>query len=207
MFRKMKALCLPSVILFACLATSIVATGLGSIPYWESDSYEIGRWKNTPSVYQTTLGLDGFTSSNFSTYTTHARNQWSNAGISTTSTNSLSNAKIRIYGGNVTALALQNPSINSSMAGYAQVFQQEYDGTWDYKGFQKTGNIHLDAECYIVFKNNQTSDYYKSVTTHELGHALGWIGHNSTSTNVMYSIANSVTTLTTVDKRHLGQIY
>ena len=51
------------------------------------------------------------------------------------------------------------------------------------------------------------SNKYKGIAMHEMGHVLGWLAHSTTSTDVMYDIPNSVTSLTTRDKDHITQIY
>jgi predicted Zn-dependent protease len=46
-----------------------------------------------------------------------------------------------------------------------------------------------------------------SVTTHELGDALGWRGHSLDKADVMYKWINNIFILTERDKKHLNQIY
>lgn len=199
--------------LVACLLAGFLLTGtlwaavLGTIPYWESTSNEIGRWKTERRAFNQILGMNGFSSSDFSSYVSHARTQWSNSSISVTQTSSSSNANIKIMGGNYMVLSLQNPNIQSWMAGYAEYVNRAYEGDWTYMGGPKTGYTLSNANCYIIFSAGKSADHYKSVATHELGHAMGWMGHSSNSNHLMYSETNGVTSLTTTDKRHIGQIY
>ena len=58
---------------------------------------------------------------------------------------------------------------------------------------------------YVLNQSTLTNFY--NVSTHELGHALGWRGHSSYSSDVMYTYGNGVTTLQTRDILHLKQIY
>lgn len=61
----------------------------------------------------------------------------------------------------------------------------------------------------IVKRSDGTLAKYKNTATHELGHLLGWAGHSSKNTDIMYAQENGVTTLTTLttrDKKHIKQI-
>lgn len=48
---------------------------------------------------------------------------------------------------------------------------------------------------------------YRAAFTHELGHGLGWLGHSTSSSNVMYSSGYDNDILTPSDKNHLTQNY
>lgn len=189
------------------LAGTLWAAVLGTIPYWESDYSEIGRWKTERKTFNQILSTSSFSTSDFASYVSHARTQWTNSSITVTQATSSSSANIKFIGGDFAALTLYNPNVKSWMAGYAELIGKNYEGEWTYMGGPKTGYTLTNVECYIVFFTGKTADYYKHVATHELGHALGWIGHSSNSSTVMYPSANSVTSLTTTDKRHIGQIY
>ncbi|WP_139902880.1 matrixin family metalloprotease [Clostridium thermarum] len=58
-----------------------------------------------------------------------------------------------------------------------------------------------------IVEQSRTLNGYKKTATHELGHALGWRGHSSSTTDIMYESASTITELTTRDKEHLMQIY
>ena len=58
-----------------------------------------------------------------------------------------------------------------------------------------------------IIDKDRTTDQYKKTCTHELGHALGWAGHSSNTSDIMYSAGSSVTSLTSRDKNHLSQDY
>lgn len=46
-----------------------------------------------------------------------------------------------------------------------------------------------------------------NVGIHELGHSMGWHGHSTNSSDVMYTYTNDVKTLTSRYKNHLAQVY
>ena len=199
------------VLLILLLVSSTVnATNLGVLSYWSANytgqiTDTIGRWGWTPSVWASPKDST-FTSANFASYVNHAMNQWSNAGISSYGVDNEYDGDIRIYGGSLTTLRGLFPSFPSANAGATLVaFSQE--GTWTYLGTPKTGIKVTAADVYIRSVSGQTTNGYRSTTTHEFGHSLGWIGESTNSSDVMYYSTNTVTTLTSRDKNHLNQIY
>ena len=48
---------------------------------------------------------------------------------------------------------------------------------------------------------------YINVATHEMGHLLGWYGHSTYSSDIMYSSPTSVVSLSNRDIRHISQVY
>lgn len=50
-------------------------------------------------------------------------------------------------------------------------------------------------------------DIRKLECIHEVGHSLGWFGHSTLSSDIMYSYSTENITLTTRDKNHLVQVY
>lgn len=71
--------------------------------------------------------------------------------------------------------------------------------TITYTGVYAVEGCIIDKEYTL----NQT----KKTCTHELGHALGWIGHSGTSSDIMYQSGSSITSLTYRDIQHLSQVY
>jgi len=184
--------------------TKPVYASLGSITYWESDSNTIGRWTSVPRTSHETI--NGFTNNNFLSYVNHARNQWRSAGISISSTST--NANLMFYGGNRTALVLREPALSPHYAAMTVWRSVSREGYWDQRGTRRTGNKISRADIYIVYESGRSTAQYRNLSTHELGHALGWYGHTTRgSSNVMYDTMTSITNLTTYDKRHLGQVY
>jgi predicted Zn-dependent protease len=57
--------------------------------------------------------------------------------------------------------------------------------------------------------NEYTTEKYKTIGGHELGHVLGWYGHSALTTQLMHSSANNLTntTVSTQDKYHIKQFY
>ncbi|MGE5633425.1 MAG: hypothetical protein ACM3TR_20360 [Caulobacteraceae bacterium] len=153
---------------------------------------------------------DGFTSSEFSTYLSQATTQWSNAGISAYGVDSVADSTIEVYGGTRATLEdiepdLVNYTALTSLVDYSYVGDHTYSGrTIANYEIMKSIIYSPKHPSYYLF----TSSKYKRQFTHELSHALGWLGHSLNSSDVMYSSADSsVYTLTTRDKSHLVQNY
>lgn len=118
------------------------------------------------------------------------------------------NSKISIYGGyleDVKKLGYWDVTSKvNGVTGYTK-YEEEGDYTWD--GKKKTSWIMNEVNICILDKNHLL-DEYRNTTTHELGHALGWKGHDAiNSDSVMYPIGHSIYTLGSRDKLHLQQMY
>ena len=86
--------------------------------------------------------------------------------------------------------------------------------TWDYNDGSTIiyGNLISSSVCLIVdhgetLEQQALEQKLKNTVTHEMGHALGWIGHSSNSNDVMYSVRSSISVLTSRDITHLEQVY
>lgn len=203
---KTKILIIIFIVLIS-LTTNVYASTLGTISYWyDTTSNNIGRWNYTPYLWASNVD-SGFTSAQFATYVSHATSQWSSAGISTNGIDEEGYANIRIKGGTYNTLHALEPDITPTDAGLT-VFIGTYEGEWVYNGANKTGYLCVSPiMVYIISKSGKSDNGYKNTTTHELGHALGWMGHTSNSSDIMYGTETEVTVLTSRDKNHLNQIY
>jgi len=175
-----------------------------TVSYWYSNVNYVSKWTSTPKISQYKLNNnDGFA---FDIAFSHARTQWSNAGISTTLVGWTSGCAIQCFGGTRAEIRARGYSILDSQAGVTlgsstQINTLSYNGTTKYLKSQNSPQI----VCLV--DRNVTQTAYKNVMTHEIGHALGWGGHSSNSSDIMYSSENSVTSLTSRDKNHLKQVY
>ncbi|GAA0379736.1 hypothetical protein [Bacillus horti] len=186
------------------------ANNLGTLSYWyanEESADRIGRWLSTPTAWQGPID-NSFTSSVFNGHVTHAKNQWSNAGISRANffnTDDVSNANFIIRAGTYENLRRYRPDLDDTAAGETFI-AGNVEGNWTYSNSTKTGVRISRAEAYIYYFSNQNSNYHRNTFIHEIGHGLGWFGHSTNSSDLMGGDSTR-TSLTTRDQRHLNQVY
>ena len=175
-----------------------------------SDLDYISKWDSTPDVCSYNFSSSTTFGSLFNAAKTHAINQWSNAGISLNSLSSFdSYADIIIFGGTLDYL---NNTIGLSIGDDADgitYFNASQQYVIMYGAITKVGKVFTDTVSVFIIDNTRncsSQNYISSTATHELGHALGWMGH-APSGNVMYAYSNSVTILQNPDKLHLYQYY
>jgi len=221
LLKKLSCIMLILVVLLSTYLSSPVHanTNLGTLSTWNAYNntgssqldqgyYEIARWQSAPNTMS--IVLDGFTSTNFTSYVNHARNGWRNAGISINSTTSSSAANFKIYGGSYEELVEIDWRLQDGWKGITNYNDSTFEGTWTYSGDSNTryGLKQNSAIVCVVWDTSYTANNYNSVTTHEFGHALGWRGHSSmTLPNSVMFWNPSGTSLTSNDKDHLTQIY
>lgn len=199
-----------SIIMLVNNTIAASAANLGTLSYWHSDKNAIGRWnKSSIKIYY--LKLNNKTSFYFSGSIIFAYTAWDDVtGISFTSSSSSSNASspIQYYGGTVSEInTLGKVTVSSNEAGLT-VSTYSVEGTWKYGSTTKEGRLISKAVgCIVDQGSGHTQSQYINTGLHELGHALGWTGHSSSSSDVMYKSNSSVETLTNRDKRHLSQVY
>ena len=60
---------------------------------------------------------------------------------------------------------------------------------------------------YIIDNENRNVANYQNIFTHEMGHALGFMGHTGSTSSVMYHSVSEISSLTISDKSELQQVY
>ena len=209
--KRFVALLISIALVLACMPIANAAN-LGTLTYWyanytEDSTTEIGRWlANSITIRATKINSNA----NFSFLTAidHGVTQWKNTlGKTITSSSTVTSGDIEWYGGTLAEIkAYTGYTLPDDVAGKTRYYYKSTEGTWTYQNSTKTGYLFSFIYCYTV-DNGYTANQYKNVSTHELGHALGWIGHSTSSSDVMYPTMSSITQLTTRDKNHLSQVY
>ena len=205
---------LAAVLVIGCVSVALAAN-LGTLQYWgatyegtvnEPDTTDsIGRCPATSLVVKTTkLSDDG--AFQFILAVQDAVTQWKTAlGKNITTSSSATYPDIDYFGGTTEELLTYTGiSIPNGVAGRTIRVNYYVEGTWTYAGVSKTGYYQTLSYCFI--RNGSTNDIYNTAA-HELGHALGWMGHTENRNDVMHYQSDDATTLSNLDKNHLKQVY
>lgn len=221
------------IISFASLANANILTkeinneeyeeriGDSILPYWYSGSLQVNFWSNMPSkVY--VYSFSGMPDV-FRTAMRDSVSAWSSAlGYNITyeysPNDSLPTSGIKFFGGDSEQLDTlgvfeHDDLLYGNMCGQVISVRNLYttqfvtptgDNVSVYKNSIAYGAIlNLSSESVSPTFNN-----YLNICLHEMGHALGWYGHSSSSSDVMYkAIRSNNTSLTNRDINHIRQIY
>ncbi len=194
----------------SCLDLSVLivastCAAAGVISYWNSDAGSIGYQPTQVRYYSNKIN-SSFTEYNLAV--SHAYTQWTNAlpMISMTSA-SQANANTFFYGGTYSQLLTYFPDLTSDAAGQT-AYRREYETNVRYQSStMDVYSMYTNSKCCLVLRNGGIEAEYLKTMAHEVGHSLGWFGHSSNSSDVMYYYTTSNKFLTTRDKQHLRQIY
>lgn len=174
------------------------------INYWYSNSNEVAFWSSVPNAYA--LKLNSNYSFAFDGAFSHARTQWNGAGVVSAWTTLMNAANIMCYGGTYSQIysytGVNVPITDSGLTSATSVFSFYLNWIGQTKYLYR----NTSATVYIVDLGADQDHLFKTFT-HELGHAMGWEGHSSEPTDVMYAYSSGITTLTDRDKDHLSQFY
>lgn len=185
------------------------ATDIGSLSYWESDDDNIGRWVDkSVMIWSRKLNSNG--SFSYTSAVNSAATKWSSAlGIPISFTTTNPYAGVFYFGGTSDEItAYTGYEMPSNVTGLTNYTSYMKEGTRTYNGNKKNSYAFVTVNVFLLDKS-RSSIQYANTALHELGHAMGWMGHTSTSypNTVMYPTATTITSLTTCDIRHLSQVY
>lgn len=166
---------------------------------WYSDEEYGGYWSFDPKVYPVHLN----NAVSMTSYISNAVNKWSAAGINSSITMSQTYGNIKFYSGTRAQLNTIGFAYDNSINGQTiWIDSTTVSSPTAYFEIKKLNQVDASI-CHTI-----DSGLYEHVALHEYGHALGWGGHASGTSNVMYaySVAENVT-LTYYDKKQILQIY
>lgn len=173
---------------------------------WNCDSGHVGFWPSTINVHTHTLGpvSDTFV---YHYRMLQAQREWNNAlNVPIVGVTQATNAQIRSFGGtraHIDAFRNEGPS---GWAGLAEFAPNTPEQVITVRGVSRGVHRFFDqSRIFTVERPN--ADEVLMVAIHELGHALGYWGHSSSSHDVMWQWVSTNTTLQTNERRHMRQIY
>ncbi|MBR3460643.1 MAG: hypothetical protein IKH21_07670 [Clostridia bacterium] len=150
----------------------------GQLDCWYSDSNSIGDWSSTVKIYRGTTGA-GFGNSNIINYCNAAMNAWkSESTFSITSSNNFG-----IVFSDATRAEANANGLPQNLLGITFITKQTRIGIATYAGTTKNLYEVKQAAIYLIYEPGISAKKWKSVSAHEMGHALGYYGHNTTATS------------------------
>jgi len=188
------------------------------IPYWYSDSTTISSFQQTTVDFKHTIYSNcDMTTTNYNNYMTHAMNEWDDT-FSVDFNNVTSNEDVSA--GCISRENANDLSIPSNVVGFAGTGSLTYSARYrkpDFSGYV-TFYTHTSAEVYVIWDDDgtdgtvQTSNFtttqWENVFTHEMGHVMGFKGHNIMgSTQLMHPYTNNVTTIQYYDEEQMKLVY
>ena len=204
--RKRMILSLVMATTVLCCLHGITVKAYLGVLYWYSDRNEVAMWLHSPTYSLTMLNGDAGFNYYFTESAEYAKNQWQPVTTSIIKTYASSSANIPCYGGTKTELTNATGStVEEGMLGV--VFGGQDPFTYiSYNGTTKGLMTQRSPQKLCIVKFTGLSHgLCRRVFMHELGHAMGWLGHASGVNDIMGLGANGQ--LSNADKLQLSQVY
>lgn len=183
--------------------------------YWYSNASSISYFSKTALNWgvDKTAGC-GMNTIDLGTYVNHGRTAWSLQGYSYTAS-SWSIADLKTVC--ITRTEADSLNIPSNAVGANALKDKTYVGDGEYNGQTKGIYSHTGYWTYYIWDTCGESNCpntatfgatkWKNVAAHEHGHGIGYDGHGPTGQLMQPSVSSTITTPTTDDKRHMGNMY
>lgn len=202
--------------LLIALSTSLVLaiTSHGTIYSWLADDNKIARWTVTPQIYE--IPLNTTDAQSWLDYVMpNAIGQWNDVnGLTIGTTTSAGSEEITVYCGTLAEIQNIYASFPSASAGRTLYPDETYVGYWNLyeNGHTETRyeyefNSNDEADVYLRINTSYNTSERKFVAAHEIGHSIGFHGHNPASNELMYGVINSDYILSNDEEEHMELTY
>jgi hypothetical protein len=210
-FRKIRRKV--SYFLSVCLFMGMILTNYASaatLSYYADLDLTLGRMVmyQTKSYYSyMNIGNNTTLNNQLISEIANAASYWkSGLGItlSANSSNTSSSNGFVVWCGSSSALVAAGAPLSSNQAGYTAI-DGRYESVDMAPSTQGTVTVCKFTSTVPVYVT--TSGTTANTIAHEMGHALGWYGHSSSSSLLMYKYSSSETKPQTNDLSHLKTVY
>ncbi len=217
--KKFLAIMLISVSLFSlCSVNSFAWESIDTFEYWYSSGNDIGYIPSNGNRLISIVNNSAceITESQLSSYLSYARNAWTSEGTFSQTTSSSSDCTMLFADINRNLATIMGISSNAvgvtlqdkTLVGYAT-----------YGSSRKNVYTFNEQMIYLIYddiSSSYSSAKWKSITAHEFGHAVGYLGHDTSATSANPSLMNPtidtvwddwrISTPQTRDLRHMSNI-
>lgn len=191
------------------MAVAYVPSG-ADIYYWYCDTNDVGYWSisQIKTYVSSSVSMTSLSVSNIKTYLNTAFSKWNCTGRTISYVNNISNANLIVRG--ITRATANSYGYPSNVVGITIPTKQAVGQLYLNGVYTKTLYKITGASVDIIYETTytDTTSGAKKVIVHEIGHALGYLGHYNSGT-VMTATYENITSITpsTNENQHLSQIY